>query len=125
MPSNATSMLLMSFLSQHASSGAEVKGIMAWSCSHGHTEGVCNIQGTCHVALRSASADTRTGASKITGASGSANGSVDVGMLDEGVGIATRGCDYDTYAFDGTGVRWIARDATGLASGGVDTRVVA
>ncbi|GKV21564.1 hypothetical protein SLEP1_g31534 [Rubroshorea leprosula] len=78
---------------------------MAWSYSHRHTGGVCSVQGACHATSWSANADTKAGASMSMGASGSASGSVDAGMLDDGVGIAIRGCDYDTYAYKGTSAR--------------------
>ncbi|GKU95293.1 hypothetical protein SLEP1_g8670 [Rubroshorea leprosula] len=90
--------------------------IVARSCSHEHTGGVSSVQGTCQTALRSASADKGSGASM--GASGSAIGSVDAGMRDAGVGVATRSCSYDAY--EDASARWIAQDAAGLASGGVD-----
>ncbi|GKV33785.1 hypothetical protein SLEP1_g42245 [Rubroshorea leprosula] len=67
-------------LSRHASSGVEVEGIVAQSCSHRHTGGVCSVQGTYHVASRSARTDMRIGVSTITSARESAIGSVDAGM---------------------------------------------
>ncbi|GKV12721.1 hypothetical protein SLEP1_g23838 [Rubroshorea leprosula] len=95
---------------------------MARSCSHGHTGGVSSVPEACNAALRSASA--RIGASTSMDASISVVGSVDAGMWDAGVDVATRGCGYDTYVYEDAAARWIAEDAAGLASGGVDTGAV-
>ncbi|GKV32389.1 hypothetical protein SLEP1_g41000 [Rubroshorea leprosula] len=45
-------------VSRYVSLRAEVKGIMAWSSNHGHTGGVCNVQGACHAAPQSAQGGT-------------------------------------------------------------------
>ncbi|GKU90366.1 hypothetical protein SLEP1_g4367 [Rubroshorea leprosula] len=60
--------------------GGEVTGIVARSCSHGHTGGVSSVQKACNATSRSASADMRVGASTSMRESGSASGSVDAGM---------------------------------------------
>ncbi|GKU90369.1 hypothetical protein SLEP1_g4370 [Rubroshorea leprosula] len=67
-------------MSWHASSGAEVTGIVARSCSHGHIGGVSSVQRACNATSRSASADMRVGASTSMRESGSASRSVDAAM---------------------------------------------